>query len=244
MSDSGSLLEVFLAVQGEGVRVGELHLFVRLFGCNLACDYCDTAIGDEAPGEFPVTIRDFSCRHKNPVIPAVLASVICGHLPGGVGAVAVTGGEPLVQAGFLALFLEEFRRIGMPTRPDIYLETNGTLPDEITAVEPLVDMVAMDIKLPSVYGGRALWDEHTAFLAKVAHKTFVKVVVGRSVSMTEFQQAVDLIAAIDPSIPLVIQPVWPVEVGAALLLDLQARALARLQHVRIIVQQQEILGMP
>jgi len=46
----------------------------------------------------------------------------------------------------------------------LYLETNGTLPHELSMIIDLVDIVAMDFKLPSSTGGKAYWREHADFL--------------------------------------------------------------------------------
>ena len=40
---SFKVVEIFESINGEGMRAGELAVFVRMKGCNLSCNYCDTA---------------------------------------------------------------------------------------------------------------------------------------------------------------------------------------------------------
>ncbi len=42
------VVEIFTSINGEGIRAGELAVFIRLQGCNLRCGYCDTMWANEA----------------------------------------------------------------------------------------------------------------------------------------------------------------------------------------------------
>lgn len=36
------VVEKFVSINGEGMKAGTLAVFIRFFGCNLRCSYCDT----------------------------------------------------------------------------------------------------------------------------------------------------------------------------------------------------------
>jgi 7-carboxy-7-deazaguanine synthase len=57
------LIEVFSAIQGEGLNVGTRQIFIRFAICDLRCHYCDSAHTWVAPNECRVEgtpgLRDF-----------------------------------------------------------------------------------------------------------------------------------------------------------------------------------------
>jgi organic radical activating enzyme len=79
----GKITEVFTSVQGEGLYFGEEQIFVRFFGCNLKCRFCDTHLDRFTEYEPQELIREMN-MHKN-----------------GRSTVSFTGGEPLLQRHFL-----------------------------------------------------------------------------------------------------------------------------------------------
>lgn len=126
------LTEIFLSLQGESRSIGWPTVFVRLTGCPLRCQYCDTAYAFHG-GEW----WDFD---------AILAEV-ARH---GVRHVCVTGGEPLAQKRCVGL-LQRLCDAGH----EVSLETSGAL--DIGAVDPRVSRV-LDIKTPgSAEVERNLW---------------------------------------------------------------------------------------
>jgi len=116
------LTEIFLSVQGESRTVGWPTVFVRLTGCPLRCQYCDTAYAFHGGDWWE--------------IDAIVAEV-ARH---GVRHVCVTGGEPLAQKRCLVL-LERLCDAGY----EVSLETSGAL--DIAGVDPRVSRV-VDLKTP------------------------------------------------------------------------------------------------
>lgn len=237
--------EIFSSAQGEGLFLGCRQVFIRFGGCNLNCRYCDTASGvkefcriESEPGK-----RNFIYK-KNP-LTVEDASFAAGALElAGHHSVSLTGGEPLLHYGFI----RELAPLLKGTREGIYLETNGTLAGELSAIIDCIDMVAMDIKLPSAAGTAELWDEHRLFLKAAARKrVFVKIVVVKETSGEEIERVTRLIGDINVRIPLVIQPAALngkiSSVPAGHLVFMQGIALKKLADVRIIPQVHKIMGL-
>ena len=236
------IIEIFSSIQGEGKYVGYRQVFVRLAGCNAACAYCDTHLSRQpaAKGKIEVSAggRDFVAV-ANPVGAEELSRRINNLLALPHHSVSFTGGEPLCQAEALVDMLPM-------VKGRIYLETNGTLPDKLALVLPHIAIISMDIKLPST-AGQEYWREHAEFLRlAVERDLFVKIVVTGQTDDREFRQAVDLVAAVDAGIPVVIQPVSPVNhvrgIAPEEVLKLQATALEILDDVRVIPQTHKFMG--
>lgn len=104
-----ALAEIFYSIQGEGTWTGTPAVFVRLAGCNLACDFCDT---------------DYSTKSLE-AVDAVVAAVRAAGAA--CPTVILTGGEPLAQTETLAL-IDALRRDGRR----VHVESNGTIFTELS----------------------------------------------------------------------------------------------------------------
>src|SRR5437867_3716379 len=124
-ADAGNVSELFVSFQGEGLHAGRRQLFVRLGGCPLRCRYCDEPESLVPVAECRILGPDGMRRRANPFSPAALdaeVTALAGAAPP-LHAIAVTGGEPLAQADFLASWLA-LRTCTLP----VLLETAGILP--------------------------------------------------------------------------------------------------------------------
>jgi 7-carboxy-7-deazaguanine synthase len=267
----GYVIEAYPSLEGEGIKLGSPTLFLRLAGCNLRCHYCDTrpAYGGGYPrygggysrfgggysrfggGEDPslagVKKGDwvFPQERRNPVNPVGMAvlqdwlSCYRSIYP----TVVFTGGEPLLQAEFLATAAGLAKQMGFSTR----LETNATLAGAWEKVAEQIDEVSADIKLPSS-SGYELYDQHREFLGLVGEKLLhIKTVVNEQTGIDELLTAARIILEVNASAPLVIMPVSVNERPIILPQDKifsWLRELGRLPiEVRIIPQMHKLWGL-
>ena len=114
--------EIFYSLQGEADSVGYPTVFVRLTGCPLRCQYCDTTYAFHG-GDW-MSIDQVLGR-----VAEIAPRYVC-----------VTGGEPLAQKNCLPL-LGELCDAGYR----VSLETSGAMP--LAAVDPRVIRV-VDVKTP------------------------------------------------------------------------------------------------
>ncbi len=139
-TDQLKITEIFFSVQGEARTSGWPTVFVRLTGCPLRCQYCDTAYAFHG-GEW-MRFDEILKR-------------VAEHEP---RYVTVTGGEPLAQKRCLDL-LKRLCDAGY----EVSLETSGAI--DVSQVDPRVSRV-MDLKTPaSGESHRNLWANMEALTA-------------------------------------------------------------------------------
>ena len=145
VSERLKVTEVFCSIQGEARDAGWPSVFIRLTGCPLRCQYCDTAYAFHGGewrelDELMTQVESFGVRH-----------------------VCVTGGEPLAQRRCLEL-LKRLCNAGYA----VSLETSGAL--DISPVDQRVRRV-LDIKTPdSKEVDRNLWENIEALTSHDAIK--------------------------------------------------------------------------
>ena len=208
------LIEVFSAIQGEGLNVGTRQIFIRFALCDLRCHFCDSSHTWNTPATCRIEgipgSREFE-THSNPVpLPILIEWVKRQNILRLHDSISLTGGEPLLHSHFLTNFLPEVRcATGLP----IYLETGGHRPEQLAKILPYIDSVGMDLKLPST-SGECHWEAHSQFLQlcnSANLDVFVKIIISQQTSLSDLEQAALLVKAVSPKIPVFLQPVTPLE---------------------------------
>ncbi|MFA6914274.1 MAG: 7-carboxy-7-deazaguanine synthase QueE [Endomicrobiia bacterium] len=222
--------EVFFSYQGEGIFAGIAQIFVRFSGCNLKCNYCDTLTS--------LKINSNTKYYTQQALYELILDVYRKNKNNFYSqnpSVSFTGGEPLLYADYLIDLLKILKK----DKFSIYLETNGTLPEELTKISTYCDVVAMDIKFKSACK-KDLFAQHKNFLNISRHKVFIKTIITKSTTKQEFIKAIKTVCDISKNIKFVIQPSDNTEYINKKVFEFYNLAVSKLKDVRILPQMHKI----
>ncbi|MDD9265634.1 7-carboxy-7-deazaguanine synthase QueE [Paenibacillus sp. GCM10023248] len=181
------MVEIFETVEGEGTRAGFPTIFVRLFGCNLRCTWCDTKYSyPPAEAENVMTIAEIVSK-----VTSFRSRHIC-----------LTGGEPLLYGDKSLALIEALAALEQVD--DLHIETNGAI-DLAMFVErvasPKVRYI-MDFKLPDSGEMEQMLVSNFALLRE---QDELKFVIG---SDHDFRTAVDVLEKHPTKALPMFSPVW------------------------------------
>ena len=121
------VIEKFISINGEGLKQGELALFIRFRGCNLRCSYCDTKYSFENPKYIEETVDE------------IIEYVDKSHVKN----ITLTGGEPLLQRDINELIEKLANK-----KYNVEIETNGSI-DISNFINNEYVSYTLDYKLPT-----------------------------------------------------------------------------------------------
>jgi 7-carboxy-7-deazaguanine synthase len=216
------IAEIFPSFQGEGLRLGEPTIFVRLAGCNLRCAFCDTKYawrGGAARAAGTTMATPQGGTEATAADVAERVDVIRRLWP--AGWVAITGGEPYAQE--IGGLIRRLRSAGLR----VQIETNGTIyrpwPVDRLTISPKPPAWAYDAR----FRGRA--DE-------------IKLVVTRALTPAVVAR---LRREFPARAPLFLQPQSNAAWSRARALRLAEEAIAEgLGDVRPGIQLHKVYGLP
>ena len=109
--------EIFTSFQGEGPYIGTPATFLRLYGCNLNCEWCDT------------DISTYEMLSVDDVAEILMTQMEFNN----INLLVITGGEPTLQ-------MEEIKRLikELPEDIKIQLETNGSIFEYLPEIEYVI----------------------------------------------------------------------------------------------------------
>ena len=124
------ITEKFTSINGEGVRAGQLAVFIRFAGCNLDCSYCDTKWANQ-------TDTPYTLMTENEIYDYIKKT--------GIKNVTITGGEPLIQPDIEVLI----ETLSCDISLNVEIETNGSADIGRFSSISIPPLFTMDYKLPS-----------------------------------------------------------------------------------------------
>ncbi len=181
------MVEIFETVEGEGTRAGFPTVFVRLFGCNLRCSWCDTKYSyPPVEAESVMTIEEIV-----QAVQGFRSRNIC-----------LTGGEPLLYGEKSLALAQALAELGQVD--DLHIETNGAI--DLTMFLSGIDSpkvrYIMDFKLPD---SGEMDKMIVSNLGKLRKQDELKFVIG---SEEDFRVAVEVLRSHPTEALPLFSPVW------------------------------------
>ena len=213
--------DIFVSIQGESSTAGLPCLFIRLYGCNLRCSYCDTP-------QFSKKVRNMSIGQIREEVKNKIHKSKCS----GIRHICITGGEPLIQDNVYPLIFDLITDGYI-----ISVETNGCVPIEFTSCSGAYRYV-MDIKCPiSGFSDKNCYDN----LKKLGARDEVKFVIA---DRKDYEFAREVLKNYGTNANIIFSPMFSTKNKAVIGNELVKWVLEdNLSFVRIQVQLHKILGV-
>lgn len=146
------VIEKFVSINGEGLRQGELAVFIRFANCNLRCSYCDT------------TYSFINPVYNDESIDEIIDYINEQHVKN----ITLTGGEPLIQED-IDILINRLVELGYR----VEIETNGS----VDIKKYLNDKISftLDYKLPTSLMEKFMLTDNYNYVTK---KDSIKFVCG------------------------------------------------------------------
>lgn len=163
------VVEKFISINGEGLRSGQLSVFIRFAGCNLNCNYCDTKWANERNVKYDIMT-------ENEIYSYIKAT--------GITNVTLTGGEPLTQNDILSLL----KILSNDNNLLVEIETNGSVNLKDFLLDKNPPCFTMDYKLPDSCMENFMDTSNFDYLTK---KDVVKFVVSSVSDLKKTKEIID-----------------------------------------------------
>jgi len=124
------ILEEFVTVQGEGLNVGKPYYFIRVGGCPLRCNFCDS--------EYSWTPQATSIMSISDAVEKAIRACRTNNIEW----ISITGGEPLIYPAQLKIMMAAFNDAGLK----VHIETSGRFYD--AEVHSMSALYSPDAKTP------------------------------------------------------------------------------------------------
>ncbi len=224
-----NIAEVFYSIQGEGLHAGTPSVFVRCWGCDLRCAWCDTSYSYNGLGKWGVSNtttalpivaprRGTSEKPPSQLTPQQVVGAINEHR--NATHVVFTGGEPLLQQRDLLTVIEQDQG-----KHHYTVETNGM--HFAKDLVPLVNLWSVSPKLPS---SGMPFDRHNVLKYAMLENTAFKFVIEDQADLDALK---DLMRHFAPNLA---NPIW-LQPQASIPVESGGRIVSYLEDARSVNDQ-------